>query len=306
MTPQAEAPAMTSVREDVMKHHEAAPNTRLMVFDIETYRTRNPAVLDRIRAEAAEKQPASNTRKELKMAWHTEAAREERSREAVAKTSQDPLIAEPLVVCWEADGEPYFADMMSHPEREQLALLVEWWDSQTNQETIWCGHNICGFDLPILLNRWRHHRITPPEHFPQYRHGKWRGRVWDTMLRTPSKNGLGMVGLRDVCEAYGVSAAKDTVYWRGAPMDGSRVAEAFEAGEYELIVNYCADDVSVQRELYMRQTANDTWGTFDRHSDLAEQVLEIQQAKGLSEGARAIAILKLLESNGLMPRGAAA
>ena len=279
---------------------------RLIVFDIETYRTTNPAAMEQIREEAIEKKPASNTRKEVKMAWHTEAAREERAAEALAKTSVNVLLAEPLCVCWEADGDAYQADMMNRPEAEQLALLADAWDNQASQETIWCGHNIAGFDLAILLNRFRRHDICPPKHFPRYTDGKWRGRVWDTMLRTPCPNGLGFVKLSAVCQAHDIRSAKQEVHWNGEPMDGSRVAEAYEAGEYDLILDYCADDVSVQRDLYLRQTANDTWGTFDRHSDLTEQIIEIQQAPGLTEGARAIAIVKMLESNGLMPRGVAA
>lgn len=272
---------------------------RLIVLDIETYRTRNEAVIERIRQEQYERACPVNKPKEEKFAWNTTAGREARVAEALDKTACDPLLAEVLCCVYQADGKAQGSSCF-YDEADGLLDAANALDALAGPETVWCGHNLAGFDLPVLLNRWRRYELCPPEHFPVFHGGRWRGRVWDTMLRTPCKNGLGLVSLDDVCLAYGMGAAK-SVAWRGTPMDGSRVGEAYEAGEYDLILEYCMADVAVQEALYYRQTANDTWGTFDARHDVAERLAEIDDS-GLSEGARAIAKLQVLEGAGLVPR----
>jgi len=305
--------------------HQAAATTkaRLIVLDLETIPTQDAAIAERIRNEAIEKRPASNTLKELKLAWDTEKAREERAREALLKTAVDPLLAMPIcnaMLLRGMDGQRYchtldLARLHAWEGRDAdecdpildftcyeagLAHLAKTLTVASGPETIWVGHNIAGFDLPVLLNRWRRAGIRPPEHFPRYCNGRWQGRVYDTMLRTPSKNGLGLISLSDAAEAYGLGPAK-TVLFRGEPMDGSRVYEAFEAGEMDTILEYNMADVLIEEALYMVQTANDTWGTWDLRDEVAEQIAEVE-ASSLSEGARALAIVRILDQAGLIPR----
>jgi len=285
---------------------------RLIVLDVETYRTRNPVMVERIRREAIEKRPASNTRKDLKTMWDTAAAREARAREALAKTAADVLFAEVLCVCWRADGEAFNLSAMDQrcvqaqtedsDELELLALemLAEHWRAQAGPETIWVGHNVLGFDLGVLLNRWRRYGISPPEHFPSYVNGRWRGRVFDTMTRTPCKNGIGLVSLEDVCAAYDIASATP-IEWRGEPMTGSRVGAAFEGGEYDVVLEYSALDVQTTERLYMLMTCDGMWGTFDAHHAVAEQIAEIKGSE-ISESAKALAIVDVLDRAGLIPR----
>ena len=267
---------------------------RFLILDIETYATSNPAARERIRQAAIEKRPPGNCKKEIKLAWDTEQAREERAAEAVAKTALDVLLAEPLCVCYDVDGEPVQADMMRNQEDETLAALAQVWNEQAGPGTIWAGHNLEGFDLRILLNRWRAHGIAPPAHFPVFNAGRWRGRVYDTMLRTPSNSGVNMVSLRAVCEAYGLPAAKTNTLWKGEPLDGAQVGAAFEAGEYDLILEYCADDVQVQRDLYMAQTKADTWGTYPREDDLEAAADDIHNSN-LTEAQKQLALAALAD-----------
>jgi len=281
---------------------------RLITFDLETYRTRNPAIMERVRGEAMEKRPAGNTLKELKIEWDTTAAREARAKDALDKTAVDPLLAEVLVCCMRGDGvdivcglDPVFSSMKDRSEQDMMADLASWLDYIAGPRTIWVGHNIEGFDLLILLNRWRRFGITPPKNFPVYIGRRWRGWTFDTMLRCPCKNGLGFVSLDDACEALGLPGK--LVEWKGQPFDGSRVGEAFEAEEFDLIARYCAEDVSLERALYMAMTSGDTWGTYGIEDDLAEQLAEID-ASGQSESIRAIAKLTVLERAGLVPRAA--
>lgn len=273
--------------------------TRLHTLDIETSQTRNKSAVDAITEEVLAKRPAQNVAKEKKIEWDTESARDARVQEALAKTSLDVLLAEVLCVCWSTDEAHYRVDGMTEDQDEALRSLAEMWDEQAGPETIWIGHNIERFDMPILLNRWRRYHITPPEHFPRYHNGRWRGRIYDTMQMAPVQNGLGFVSCDALCQAYGVTPK--WVDWDGEPMDGSRVGEAYQAGQYDLILEYCDADVDTEHRLYMAMTGNDKWGTFDRRSALAEQIDELKQSE-LSEGARAIAILSILEGAGLVPR----
>jgi hypothetical protein len=279
--------------------------SRLIVLDIETYRTRVPEIVLRIEREAIEKQPAQNVAKAVKDSWDTEASRDRRAKEALSKTALNVLLAEPLCVCWRADGAASDVSTMTQDdgvEEKALRLLVETWNEQAGPDTIWVGHNIHNFDLSVLLNRWRRFGIRPPEHFPQFSNGRWYGRTWDTMRRTPCDSGLGLVSLKTVCEAYGIEGAKST-FWRGEPIDGARVSDVYEAGEYDLILDYCRQDVVIEEALYLVQTDCDTYSTYDTREEIRQQVAEIQDSN-LRPGEKAMAIQHLLESAGIIPRAA--
>jgi hypothetical protein len=282
------------------------PKARLITLDIETYHTRNQVEIDRITTEALSAEPASNTRKDIKFEWDTEAARTERVRKALDKTAVDPLLAEPLCVCWIADDVAHRIDMMRGDKTGEpdsaLANLAEALNTNAGPETIWIGHNILGFDLPVLLNAWRRAGIRPPLHFPTYGNGRWYGRVYDTMLRTPAKTPF--VSLDDACRAYGLGSAKQGVIRGEEPMDGSMVGAAYDAGDYDRIMDYCMHDCLITKHLYLAMTSGDTWGTWDTRDDVAQAVSEIEAAK-MSEAAEAIAIRRVLDQAGLIPRAAA-
>lgn len=282
---------------------------RRITFDLETYRTRNAAVVKRVAEEAIAKRPAQNQPKAVKETWDTERAMTLRGVEALAKTAVDVLLAEVLCCCTSEDygdgggpTEQQFEAMSGDmTEDEALDVLAAYWRLAAGPQTIWCGHNILGFDLPVLLNRWRHHRIQPPEWFPSYNAGRWYGRVYDTMRRVPCANGLGYVSLSAVCESYGLPEAK-SVAWRGQPLTGEFVGEAYEAGDWQTILEYCSADVRAVDELYQVMTMGGAWGTYDVRSDVAEQVAEIEGSPELTEGARAIAVYQVLDAAGLIPR----
>lgn len=274
---------------------------RLLVIDIETVRTRNPRIIERIAQEAMDKRPASNTKKELKIAWDTEAAREARAAEALAKTAVDPLLAEPVIVsCMTETDETPQSRSLAPGDRAGLCMVSLWLNDLAGPETVWIGHNLCHFDLAVLLNAWRRARVTPPEEFPVYTNGRWRGRVFDTMLRCPSNTPF--VSLAAACEAYGIEDAK-TIMWQGEPMNGSRVGDAYDAGEEQMLLEYCEADVRATHELYMAMTDDDRWGTFDRHSEVVDLLAALDESE-LTEGARAMAKLRVLENAGLVPRAA--
>lgn len=266
-----------------------------IVLDIETYHTRVPQVAARIARDAIAKRPAQNTAVALKNAWDTQDQIQRRADEALAKTAVDVLLAEPLVVCLD-DGVEEFVYGIMEPAGEHVALsnLAHRLEAST-RDTIWIGHNV-EFDLSILTNRWRRHRITPPQWFPTYSNGRFRGRIHDTMRATPCESGLGYIKMSAVCEAYGLPEAKATM-WEGEPMTGARVGAAYDAGAYDIIVEYCLADVRVTKALYEIQTL----GHVDRYAEVVEQ-LQALDGEQMPEGARALAKIQVLESLGFMPR----
>ena len=278
---------------------------RLIVLDIETAPVQSPRIKTRVIQEAISREPASNTRRDIKDAWNTTQAREARGHEAWLKTAVDPLLAVPLCVCVHLDypdATPnlFTFDFMSDPlsgESDTLESLAEFLSEDSGPASIWIGHNILGFDLPVLLNVWRRTAIKPPAHFPAYGNGRFLGRVYDTMLRIPGKTPF--ISLNDAAEAYGLGPVKTTMFC-GVPMDGSRVFDAFTAGKLQEILDHCANDVLAARELYLVMTSNDTWGTWDLTDAVASQIREIDES-GHPESTRALAKIRVLENAGLIP-----
>lgn len=282
---------------------------QVVLIDVETYRTRDPRVLELLRREAIEKEPNQNTKIELKATWHSEAAREKRIREAVAKTSVDVLRAEVLCIGVVVDDEPprVYSGMGQDPkvnyEAHMLTRFSEDLRAVTSAETIWAGHNVEAFDFPIILNRARRWGVMPPEHFPQPHNGKMRGRIYDTMLRIPSGHGLSMVSLRDASLAYGLPEPKTRLALPdGRPMSGALVGEAFEAGEHDLICQYCLEDMDASRALYRACTFDGQWGTWEVDAELEQAIAAVWGTPKLGPDRQAAIVLELLAHAGKIPR----
>lgn len=267
-----------------------------IVVDIESYRTRNGHVVDMLAAEALNAEPCRNSPKAEKEKWNTPEAQMGRVNAAIAKTAVDPLLAEPLIVCVSVDGEPSEAtawdgDICDLMERVQSAV-----GRCCDRNTVWAGHNIGGFDLPLLATWWQRLKMRIPEGFPvALAGGKWRGRIFDTMQRVPTK--AGFVSAQRACAAFEIPCK--TVMWRDEPMSGGRVIDAYEAGEYQIITDYCRQDVRAETELFLRLTQDGSWGLWERADTTVEQLREIAES-GLSPAQKWLSAMPLLQSAGLL------
>lgn len=279
-----------------------------ITFDIETYRTRCAAFAEEIRKEALEKRPAANTRKDIKTEWDTAAAREARANEALAKTALDPLMAEVLIVSSLSDGDmqSFTAwggdDDRDHGEIEGQMLLevAQYWENIAGPDTWWVGHNIGGFDLPVMLGAFRRHGITPPKHFPRFQKGRWFGRVYDSMQQAPNNNG-GFVSLDTLSKSLGLPSAK-SVTWMGEPMTGKRVALAYENQQYTLLEKYCEADVEAEDAVFCRMTFDGAWGLGGRNEDAAAAIAEVNADSQLTDIQKKVTIYNILDAAGLIPR----
>lgn len=273
-------------------------SVRTIVFDIETYRTTDASVLQRLELEAASKEPNKTATKAVKLAWHTESARNERIREAISKTAVDPMLAEVLCVVASLDGSLFRFSVESQVEEQMLSKFSERIDAVATPDTIWVGHNIEGFDLPVLLNRFRRYGIAPPRAFPSFVNGRWFGRVFDTMKRIPARTPF--ISMDAACEAYDVPL--EDVQWEGEPMHGGRVAACYEAGDWKTLLRYCEEDVLATGELYGRLTFDDSWGTYPSPNDLKTALEEIDADEALTEAQKALSQKVILKNAGAWPR----
>jgi len=268
---------------------------RRIHFDVESYRTRNQTVIDALTKEAINAVPAQNTAKYIKDEWHTKKSINERIACALAKTSCKPLHAEPLVICIKTESSDLMTiDVMEQLERDALLIFTEFSSDMSDKNTIWTGFNIKGFDLPLLLNRMIKHNVRPPEYYPNYNGHSWQGRIYDSMERLPTPEKMAEK-FKMSCEIYGLPCK--TIVWADEPMCGSRVGEVYEAGDYQVIRDYCADDVINEEQLYLAMTHNDTWGTYDTGRNDLSALAEIIADDELSPAhkwATALPILKQL------------
>lgn len=269
-----------------------------IVFDIETYRTRNPEILEAITLEALNAMPAQNTAKAIKDIWDTPAGRQGRIDEAVSKTACDPLLAEPLVICADAEGSfgGAYECFQAHEIPIVLRTLAQTMRAYCDKDTVWVGHNIERFDLPLLVTWWQRLGIEIPPCFPvALPGGRWRGRVFDTMTRTPTR--AGYISADNACRAFGIPCK--TVLWQDEPMTGVRVSTAYESGEHDLITRYCNQDVSAEKALFLKITQDARWGLWDRVDSTVEQLREIAESD-LSAAQKWLAASPVLQSAGLI------
>lgn len=94
------------------------------------------------------------------------------------------------------------------------------------------GHNIQGFDLPMLACSMHRHNVSLE--YPIERRS-----IVDT-LYSPLKD---RKGLKVLAHAFGISRMTD--------LDGSRVGELFEAGLYDTIAEYNLDDIRITATLFV-------------------------------------------------------
>lgn len=267
-----------------------------VVIDIEAYQTTNPTIIERITEQAWNARPNHNTPKEEKLQWDTPESRDRRIASAITKTSLDPLFLEPLVICAKTDDmEMMIFDAMEESVRSAVGIFAEFVNCYCDKGTIFAGHNVEGYDLPLLLMQFQRLGIAPPEVFPTYRRGRWRGNIWDTMGACPGRTPF--TSLVDAAMAYGLAAKE--MHWKGEPMSGSRVGEAYEAGEYQMIRDYCAQDVRDEANLFLAQTCGGAWGIGSRTDATAEQLTEIAEST-LTPAQKWLAATPILQSYGLL------
>lgn len=214
-------------------------------LDIETIPTDDPAIIAEI--EAGVKAPGNLKKAETIEVWE----RDEKPaavREAVRKTGLDGTYGRICVIGMAVNDEP--VECTFGNEDDVLSTFFRWLegaarisDYTERQSAVFVGHNILSFDLRFLWQRCVVNGIRPPTVIP-FNAKPWDGKVFDTMTAwNPERERR--ISLDKLCRALGVPSSK-------GDLDGSKVAEYWQAGRHQEVAAYCMADVEAVRQCHKR------------------------------------------------------
>lgn len=196
--------------------------------------------------ELMEKAPASYKKPESIRAWA-----EENQMEQYRKQALDSMQGEILAVGWAYNGDKptchIRVDGMSEYDLLNVATeyIVPTAKMQRGLAPTWVGHNVKNFDLPWLWRKCIKYglydlaRVIPRGRYPKD--------VEDTMemWATDYKD---HVSLSKIAAFLGIDGKTNG-------LDGSMVYDAWCAGEYDRITEYCVGDVELTREIHAKMRA---------------------------------------------------
>lgn len=224
-----------------------------ITLDIETIPAEDPAVIADITASI--KPPGNLKKAETIAAWE---ANEKQAAidEAVLKTAFDGAYGRIIVIGYAAeDGDPVAlhgseADILTAffgaiSDASRMSYQGTTGRAETERSVIFIGHNVVGFDLRFLWQRAVINRVKMPTVLLKACKAKpWDGIVADTMqMWHPDRDRK--ISLDKLCKVLGIPTPK-------TDLDGSKVYEAYKAGQIERIAEYCKGDITAVRECYRR------------------------------------------------------
>ena len=103
-----------------------------------------------------------------------------------------------------------------------------------------CGHNVKGFDIPMMAKRMIMNGILPPKILPGHDTKPWEVKAIDTKELWQYGSYSSIASLELMCVSLGVESSKTM------EITGNKVHDAFWVKkDYEGIKKYCEKDVSV-------------------------------------------------------------
>jgi predicted PolB exonuclease-like 3'-5' exonuclease len=216
-----------------------------IVLDSETL----PSTDERVRAKLAAKisAPKSMSKPDTIAKWEAE-EKPLLVDEAMRKTSLDGTYGSICVIAWAIDDGPV-ASIDTRDEWSERDMLAQFMSvingtCTSHARPMFIGHNIA-FDLRFLWQRCVVHRVKPSPWIP-FNAKPWDSNVGDTMNIWNSDRER-RISLDNLCNVLGVPTSK-------GELDGSKVADAWAAGQYQEVADYCRADIIATRECYRRMT----------------------------------------------------
>jgi len=112
-----------------------------------------------------------------------------------------------------------------------------------------CGHNVKGFDIPVLAKRMIMNGIMPPKILPGHDTKPWEVKALDTKELWQYGGYGSIASLELMCVCLGVESSKTM------EVTGNKVHEAYWVKkDYEGIVKYCEKDVLVLIDVIKKLT----------------------------------------------------
>lgn len=208
----------------------------LLTIDIETLPFAHDP--ERIAELARASVPANYKKPEAIEAWIAENA-----DECHRKTSLDWRYARILCVGFAFGNDTptvlYNADPTDDALRATFDTLLDAID-EAGRGIVWVGHNIGAFDIPMLRRNALRLRHPLAARIPWEQWGKG---IDDTMKMWSLTNPQERCRIDDIARFLGVRT-------KPSDMDGSKVYDAWLAGEHSKIAAYCANDVEQVREVH--------------------------------------------------------
>jgi hypothetical protein len=213
-----------------------------LYIDLETLPASDPAIIAEITAGITP--PKTMTKPETIAAWEAE-TRPLIVADAVAKTSFNGALGSICVVGWAWDDEAaHSEDLSRFSERELLERFAtftgQYEANYTYGPKTVVGHNVT-FDLRFLWQRAIVLGVRMPHWIPRSP-APWAREIFDTMTAFAGQRDT--ISLDNLCKALGIEGKGD--------FDGSMVAAAWAAGEYDKVASYCRADVDRVRQIHRK------------------------------------------------------
>lgn len=211
-----------------------------LYLDIETVGTSDPAIMAEIAASVT---PPGNFKKAETIAEWESSTKPELVKEAIAKTALNGAFGRVVCIGWAWNNDEV-RSVIEPDERlliDSVMDLIHFAKPQTHYQPVIVGHNVAGFDIRYLWQRAIVLGIRMPPWFP--RDPKpWSESVHDTMTMWGGTRDY--ISLDSLCRALGLPGKGN--------MTGADVGRLWEAGNYEAIASYCAEDVYRVRSIHDR------------------------------------------------------
>jgi len=210
-----------------------------LYLDIETIPTSDPAIIAEIAGGITP--PKTMSKAETIAAWEAE-TKPGLVKEAVARTSFNGALGSVCVIGWAWDDEPVRSATI---EKVSEATMLRAWVQLVGADAdfgpkIVVGHNVT-FDIRFLWQRAIVLGVEMPRWFPR-QPKPWGREIFDTMTEWAGVRDT--ISLDNLAKALGMNGKDD--------LDGSMVADAWAAGEFDRISEYCRQDVEKVRLVHRK------------------------------------------------------
>jgi len=210
-----------------------------LYFDIETIPTQNAEFI----ADIAKgiKPPATMKKAETIAEWEKN-DKQSAIDDAVGKTSFDGAYGSIICIGYAIDDGEVIS-LTNASEGEILCSFFNALDAANprNLDVTVIGHNVAEFDLKFLFKRCVVLDIKPPKYLP-FKAKSWDKTIFDTM--TEFAGYKDRISLDKLCKVLGIESNNTHT--------GADVYPMYKEGKIAEIASYCADDVSITREVYKR------------------------------------------------------
>ena len=142
------------------------------------------------------------------------------------------------------DGKMQMQTFALDDEKQLLKNTIQLLNKVHKLNFFMCGHNIKGFDIPMLAKRMMIHGFAPPPIIPTADTKPWEIKALDTKELWNGTNPFTIASLELISVSMGCESSK------GGPVTGGVVHHSYwEAGILDKIAEYCENDVKALVDL---------------------------------------------------------